>query len=338
MAYDGESDRIVLFGGWVGGLDSASMGDTWTYDFNANTWTNQNPGTRPSPRGAHAMAYDAESDRVILFGGDIPGPETWAYDFNANTWTNMSPLVQPAAWYFADLAYDSESDRIVLFGGCAESQFFACLPVTRGETWSYDFNANTWTNTNPSASPSIRHSHRMAYDVKSDRIVLFGGILGTGGIDVLGETWAYNFNANSWTEMNPEEAPSRDDIHDMAYDANADLIILFQSSFAPRGTWAYDFDTDTWIRTDTGLQPSPRAGARLASDSESERTILFGGGIGPGFNVVGNDETWAHQLVFPTDLLLVYIVIGVVAAVVVAVVAIFLTRRRKGIRKGEGGE
>ncbi len=36
MAYDGESDRIVLFGGWVGGLDTASMDDTWAYDFNAN--------------------------------------------------------------------------------------------------------------------------------------------------------------------------------------------------------------------------------------------------------------------------------------------------------------
>jgi hypothetical protein len=35
----------------------------------ANTWTNMNPSTHPGARSGHAMAYDSESDRVILFGG-----------------------------------------------------------------------------------------------------------------------------------------------------------------------------------------------------------------------------------------------------------------------------
>jgi len=35
----------------------------------ANNWTNMNPSTYPGARQYHAMAYDSESDRVILFGG-----------------------------------------------------------------------------------------------------------------------------------------------------------------------------------------------------------------------------------------------------------------------------
>jgi len=47
---------------------------------------------RPSARAGHDMAYDAESDRVILFGGETePGSnilngETWAYNLKSNTW------------------------------------------------------------------------------------------------------------------------------------------------------------------------------------------------------------------------------------------------------------
>ena len=337
MAYDAESDRIVLFGGWSG-FQSGSMDDTWAYDFNTNTWTNRNLGTRPSPRGAHAMVYDAESDRIILFGG-TEGPETWAYDYNTNTWTNMSPAVQPDAWYFVDMAYDAESDRIVLFGGCAGDSFFTCLPFTRGETWAYDYNVNTWTNLNPGPTPSPRHAHRMAYDTGSDRIVLFGGILGTDVFNLLPGTWAYDYNANSWTEMNPEEAPPRTDTHDMAYDPKADRIVHAGSIFVSEATWAYDFDSDTWIHTDTGPPPSVRAGTRLAYDSESERMVLFGGLSGSFPNLFPNNETWAHHLV-PTppviDWVSVAIVSGVVAAAV-AVAAVFLTRRRRRMQRGQRG-
>jgi hypothetical protein len=128
----------------------------------------------------------------------------------------------------------------------------------------------------------------------------------------------------------------------MAYDANADLIILFggfESSYIS-DTWAYDFDSDTWIRTHSGRGPSPRAVPRLVYDTESDRIVLFGGGTGTGFDVAGSDETWAHQLVPPPPPppLLFYIAIGVVAAAVVAVVGISLTRRARRSRKGGGGE
>jgi hypothetical protein len=42
---------------------------------------------------AATMAYDSESDRVILFGGCLGQTvwnETWAYDYNDNKWEKIS--------------------------------------------------------------------------------------------------------------------------------------------------------------------------------------------------------------------------------------------------------
>jgi hypothetical protein len=51
-------------------------------------WQEMSPAAAPSARQAHAMAYDAQSDQIILFGGLGPsGPlgDTWAYDCGTNT-------------------------------------------------------------------------------------------------------------------------------------------------------------------------------------------------------------------------------------------------------------
>ncbi|NIV12839.1 MAG: hypothetical protein GWN62_16630, partial [Aliifodinibius sp.] len=43
----------------------------------------------------HAMAYDSNADKIVLFGGsDVNGDEindTWIYDPQTNTWTEMTP-------------------------------------------------------------------------------------------------------------------------------------------------------------------------------------------------------------------------------------------------------
>ncbi|MEE9237841.1 MAG: kelch repeat-containing protein, partial [Thermoplasmata archaeon] len=135
-----------------------------------STWTDVNPAPRPSPRFYHAMAYDSESDRVVLFGGfvvtDPPeaevGDDTWAYDVNTDTWTNMDPVSRPSPRFYHAMAYDSESDRVVLFGGSTATTF-------SDETWTYDLNTNTWTDVTPAVGPSGRANQGMAYDAESDR-------------------------------------------------------------------------------------------------------------------------------------------------------------------------
>ena len=68
MAYDAQSGRIILFGGVSGA--GGYIGDTWAYDLEANVWTSLSPSSGPTPRQNHVMAYDTQSDRIVLFGGD----------------------------------------------------------------------------------------------------------------------------------------------------------------------------------------------------------------------------------------------------------------------------
>jgi len=66
IAYDSERDRIILFGGV---FDRKYLNETWIYDYYTKSWLKTNPDIQPSPRILSAMAYDSDSDRVILFGG-----------------------------------------------------------------------------------------------------------------------------------------------------------------------------------------------------------------------------------------------------------------------------
>lgn len=66
IAYDTKRERVVLFGGILGGLDERAN-DLWTLDLGANRWTQLSASNPPGPRGGYfGMAYDAASDSFVL--------------------------------------------------------------------------------------------------------------------------------------------------------------------------------------------------------------------------------------------------------------------------------
>jgi len=339
MAYDVQSDRIILFGGNAPGL--RPLNDTWAYDHDTNTWTNMSPEVAPSPRGGFGMAYDNQSNRVVLFGGldedsGATNNETWAYGLESNTWTNMTAPGSPSRRFETHMVYDAESDRIILFGGLGPG--FALLR----ETWTYDLNTNTWTNENPTPMPSAAANDYMAYDVRSDRMIHFGGVIEPLPLES-GETWAYDLNANRWTNLDPTPSPSPRSVSAMAYDAESDRIVMVLRSVANMETWVFHFTANSWVDATGGGAPTRRdRGYRMAYDAGSDRMIFFGGQFG-GDEGVGTpppyfDYTWAFDLnaVAPpgsTDLLFPLLAGVVAAGAAVGVVTIVLLRRRR--RKNE---
>jgi N-acetylneuraminic acid mutarotase len=285
MAYDAQSGEIILFGG--SDANGVPFGDTWAYDYNTNTWTEMSPATAPSARIHSAVAYDAKSERVILFGGYAPPDglmgDTWAFDCSTNTWTEMHPATSPSSRNGHRMAYDAKSERVILFGGADSSGYL-------GDTWAYDYNANTWTHLGPAASPAARYLHAMAYDAQSERVILFGG---EGASGVMGDTWAYD--GSTWTQMSPATAPSARRSHGMAYDAQSDQIIVFGGADVhdvPLGdTWAYSYNTDAWTQLATDTTPSSRHSPSVTYDAQSDRVVMFGG---YGTDRLG--DTWAFDL------------------------------------------
>lgn len=305
LAYDSGSDRIIMYGGlktW--GLTDDHYNDTWAYDYNSNSWNNMEPSVSPPKRGGNSLAYDEESDRIVLFGGWYTGAadtsvmwnDTWAYDYDSNTWINKTTELKPPGRAMAPAVYDSESDVIILFGGGIDGF------ELNSETWVYDYNTNTWTNMNPINSPSARVSV-MAYDSESDRVILFGGGVQEGGIYVTisTDTWAYDYNTNTWTVMNPVEHP--ESMGNMVYDEESDKIIMFGGSrdwFSEdliSETWRYDYNTNTWEEMNPSPSPDGRHFLSMAYDSESDRTILFNGGWWtPQVAWHAIEDCWAYDL------------------------------------------
>ncbi len=182
-AYDRRADRLIV-------LDT--NGDTWSYDVDTGGWTNRLPQTRPSGRRYYALAYDDASDRTILFGGGQLA-DTWAYDFGANTWTEMRPAKNPPGRLYHAMAYDPKSDRMILFGGAGLGE----KPL--GDTWTYDYDTNTWAELTPQPTASARGWHAMAYDSDSGAIVLFGGGVDRG--QFMSDTWVFDPTRRVWSSV-----------------------------------------------------------------------------------------------------------------------------------------
>jgi len=263
---------------------------------------------RPAGRGYHAMTYDSESRRVILYGGqtgnisDYPeiytSSETWSFDPTRNRWQKMTPESNPPAMAAHAMAYDSESDRVVLHGGGGIYKEGRLEEFILSQTWAYDVNNDTWMRM--SDGPQ-RLGHRMTYDAESDRIIMFSGAcFRDGRFRDVQETWAYDFNSDTWTEMKPARSPAARHYYGLCYDSKSDRVILW-GGFISRevqdpSVWTYDFNTNTWLeRTNISLElipecgPDPRWYQAMVYDEASDRIIIYGG------EDEGCDEMWTYS-------------------------------------------
>lgn len=139
MAYDEGSDRVILFGGRLGG----AVGDTWAYDYDADSWAKMSPARSPAARSDSGMVYDPGRDRMVLFGGSEDHEtaafrDTWTYDYDEDAWTRLK-VEGPGVRAWHAMAFDREIGTVVLFGGGETLMSFT------DETWIYDPRADTWS-------------------------------------------------------------------------------------------------------------------------------------------------------------------------------------------------
>jgi len=286
MVYDPENGNVVLFGG----LDASNnLQDTWVYNVAANTWTQKSPVTKPSARHAHAMVYDPDTKRIILFGGGTGSnnDETWVYDVTVNTWSKKSPSTKPSARHAHGMVYDTANNKVVLFGGFDGS-------TEEQDTWMYDVTGNIWSKKSPSTKPSGRRSHAMAYDPVNEKVVLFGGG-GTSGL--LDDTWVYDYTTNTWTNKTTSaDKPPAGGYSGMVYDSASNTIVLFRGDGSTQrfdDTWLYDVATYTWTERSKGVKPDKRYSYSMAYDSVNNKVVLFGGDKG---NDNRADDTWIYDV------------------------------------------
>ena len=134
--------------------------------------------------------------------------------------------------------------------------------------------APNWTNRAPSAPPSARNSHAMAYDSARGVTVLFGGQ--DGGGNILNDTWEWN--GTNWIKQNPANSPDARAFHAMAYDSARGVTVLF-GGYGNNGflndTW--EWNGTNWTQRNPANSPSGRNAHAMAYDSARGVTTLFGG-------------------------------------------------------------
>jgi hypothetical protein len=238
VAYDAASDRVVVFAIVGPGAEPyVSVRETWAYDPVADAWSVV--GTE-QPNGLHGArsAYDAESDRIIVISKEEE--KVWAYDVDTDSWEERSNATAGIDTYNG-IAYDAESDRVVTFGGG-----FGSGP---GSTLAYDYNTDTWTDLSDEASPSDRFYQMMTYDPATDRIIMFGGTQGNAETPTA-ETWAFDVNTNTWTQLHPETAPSPRGWAAFGFNPADNTLVLFGGGptreEATDETWVFDPSSDNW--------------------------------------------------------------------------------------------
>jgi len=222
----------------------------------------------PPARGFTQLQFHPPSGKMIMFGGEsnqrVSYSDTWEYDPAINVWAERFPDVHPEGIGGTSSTYDAESDKFIFYFSTILDRSVSSGLIGISETWAYDFTTNTWENMNPTSHPEKIMGARMAYDIESDRIILFGGADFTASeTTTFTETWAYDYNTNTWEKMNPAQTPIGRSYFGMAYAANQDQIYVFggrvQASDKDRQNelWAYDYNSDTWNKVNYSGQPNP---------------------------------------------------------------------------------
>jgi hypothetical protein len=170
VAYDPVARKVVLFGGW-GWLPntvnaSIYLGDTWLWD--GENWSEVTPASAPSPRGGHAMTYDAARRQVVLFGGNNDEGswnDLWTWD--GETWTSHLLDERPAWRYGHALSYDPIRREVVLAGGDGD-------PLVSGDTPTWTWDGGRW---HMLGIPALAHRYYAGatYDANRMETVLVGG-------------------------------------------------------------------------------------------------------------------------------------------------------------------
>src|SRR5438034_5890738 len=170
-------------------------------------------------------------------------------------------------------------------------------PIVRGH--AAPMGGSDWTNMNPSDAPAGYLNLAMVYDSDADRMIAYGGY--DGSDDGSNETWAYDFESNTWTNLHPVGHPDGQQLLRAAYDSQSRQTILFgglvgtyPDATYSNETWAYDFSSNEWTNLGPAEHPSGRSRQGMAYDVQSARTILFGG-LTIEYPFDYDNETWAYD-------------------------------------------
>jgi uncharacterized protein (TIGR03437 family) len=313
--FDTNVQRMIVFGG----QSTGPLNDAWSLATGATQqWLALNPGgNAPQPRLGHAAGYDARNSRMIVFGGGTMATppaclnDVWTLNNIGNTgvspsWTPVQTAgpAPPSPRIFHTGVYDPNTNRLIVFGGkdCFQGGYFNDVWVLSNVGVAGA--VSSWTKLQVAGTPpSAREGHAAAFDVTTNRMIVFGGDAGS---DPLNDVWVLN-NANgvtgppNWSQVTATGVgPAPRTFAVAVWDTIGNRLIV--NGGASFGTTLSDtfslsgfgspFAAPSWTQLQiTGSTPSKSA-ASAVFDAGSNRMLVFAGNGAKG----PQSDTWALSL------------------------------------------
>ena len=126
------------------------------------------------------------------------------------------------------------------------------------------------------SGPQAREDHTWTLAGDGPTAILFGG---RDGPTVFGDLWAYDLDADAWTELSPAPGPAARFGHEAAWVHGVGLVIFAGQAGATffNDLWAYDPDADTWTELPAGGElPVSRYGSCAAVGPDGRLWISHG--------------------------------------------------------------
>ncbi|MCP5097707.1 MAG: hypothetical protein GY943_19340 [Chloroflexi bacterium] len=225
----------------------------------------------PPPRLGHNMVYDAQRQKIVLFGGSqaISKEEglfnrlddTWEYD--GTTWTQIETKHAPESTYVSTMIYHDAEEKVIAFGG----------PNEFPDPWQYD--SQDWQQID--AEVPLMPESAVYYPKTGDVIAPY-------------QCWqkcdtnfymTWHFDGKMWyegDEIFPYGETGQDPffVPQIVYDSHRDVVV-----FQIQWPWTFEFDGLTWTlihgKDDVeGNLPPLSPSFNMVYDSHREVVVLYG--------------------------------------------------------------
>lgn len=262
--------------------------DTWIYSegstldvgWEAKEQVREQPASEfhPPATFGHAMAFDSERNKLVVFGGRTEqgtlSAETWEYTDStiaaiAPVWAQASPVVSPPGRSGAVMAFDQVREKIVMFGGKDAAGNYL------DDTWLYD--GLTWTQVSPlGLLPDRRADAAMVWNGASSKVMMAGGqTTPDAGQAKKALSSVWEWDGMLWTPR--PSLPSTRIRPGLAYDSSTQTVLVYGGEVTNWGqTGLQEFNGLTWSTpavnaSATGLPQGPSS---LVYDPSRNLTVL----------------------------------------------------------------
>ncbi len=234
---------------WSGQAQGVFFNDVWSFDLNANAWSQFTPtGGPPNIRYGVGYTFDPKARDLVTFAGFTNlgrFHDVWRFNDQAETWTDVSPATGPGERCLHAACYDALRHRMIMYAG---QNNFGPLD----DVWALDLDTDTWTNLTPASKPSGRYFASMVYDAANHRATVFGGQT---LLTPVNDVWVFDLWTNAWTQLSPTGTPPTARFGSAGiYDGAHDRMIVFggNDGVVKNDVWALR----NLSNTKTGAQPT----------------------------------------------------------------------------------